>query len=46
MKTPWSDWIKYGVGTATLLVIATGGIILFAVVGLAVIIAKISAFIK
>ena len=46
MKTPWSEWIKYGVGTAAFLVIAAGGIILFAVVGVAILVAKISDFIK
>ena len=46
MKTPWSNLIQYGVGTATVIVLAVGGIIMLLIVGLAVVLAKISVFIK
>ena len=46
MKTPWGRLIKHGVGLTTILVIAGVGFIFFAIVGLAVLTAKILAFIK
>ena len=46
MKTPWSSLIQYGVGIATIVVMAICGIILLAVVGVAIALTKLSIFIK
>lgn len=46
MKTPWSDLLQYGAGIAVIVVLLAAGLILFAVVGFAVLLAKLSVFIK
>ena len=46
MKTPWSDLVKYGVATATLLVVAFAGLIALSVIGIVVALTKFVAFIK
>lgn len=46
MKTPWSNLIQYGVGVATIAVMAICGIILLLTVGVAIAIVKVSVFIK
>ena len=46
MKTPWSSLLQYGVGVTTIIVLAIGGIILLTTVGLAVVLSKISVFVK
>jgi len=46
MKTPWSNLLQYGVGTAAMIVIIAGGIIMLTIVGIAVLISKIGVFIK
>jgi hypothetical protein len=46
MKTPWSNLLQYGAGLAVIVVMLAAGLIMFAVVGLAVALAKLSVFIK
>lgn len=46
MKTPWSNLLRYGVGTAAMIVIIAGGLIMLTIVGIAVVLSKISVFIK
>lgn len=46
MRTPWSKLLQYGAGIATIAVICASAIILLAVVGLAVVLTKMSEFIK
>lgn len=46
MKTPWSKLLHYGEGFAALAVILIAGLIMFSAIGLAVLLAKLSAFIK
>jgi len=46
MKTPWSNLVHYGVGTAAIIVIIAGGLIMLPIVGIAVVLSKISIFIK
>lgn len=46
MKTPWSSLLQYGTAFATFAMIVAGGLILLAVVGVAVVMAKISVYIK
>jgi hypothetical protein len=46
MKTPWSNLLQYGIATTTVIVLAIGGIIMLSVVGIAVVLSKISVFIK
>jgi hypothetical protein len=46
MKTPWSDLLKYGIGTATFIVMAICGIIMLAAIGLVILITKVLVFIK
>ena len=46
MKTPWSNLLQYGVGTAAMIVIIIGGLIMLAVVGMAVLVTKFLVFIR
>ncbi len=46
MKTPWSNLLQYGAGIAVIVVLLAAGLILLTVVGLAVVLAKLSVFIK
>ena len=46
MKTPWSDLIDYGVGVAAIAVMLITGLLLFGVLGTAVLLAKLFAFIR
>jgi hypothetical protein len=46
MKTPWSNLLQYGIGVTTVIVLAIGGIIMLSIVGLAVVLSKISVLIK
>lgn len=46
MKTPWSDLLQYGAGIAVFVVLLAAGLVFFAVVGIAVILAKLAVFIK
>jgi hypothetical protein len=46
MKTPWSGLLQYGTAIATIIALSVGGIIMLSIVGVAVVIIKISVFIK
>lgn len=46
MKTPWSKLLQYGAGIAVIVVMLAAGLVFFAVVGIAVILAKLAVFIK
>lgn len=46
MKTPWSQLIDYGVGVAAVTVMLIAGILLFGILGTAVMLAKLFAFIR
>jgi hypothetical protein len=46
MKTHWHSLLQYGVGVTTIIVVGLAGIALMVVVGGAVVLAKISAYIK
>ena len=46
MKTPWSNLLQYGTAVAAVVVLAVAGIIMMATVALAVLLAKLSVFIK
>lgn len=46
MKTPWSDLLQYGAGIAVIVVMLAAGLIFFAVLGVAIILAKLAVFIK
>ena len=46
MKTPWSDLLEYGAGIATVVVLGVAGLLLFVLIGVAVLAAKLMDFIK
>ena len=46
MKTPWSDLLEYGAGIATVVVLGVAGLMLFVIIGVAVLAAKLMDFIK
>ena len=46
MKLPWSNLVQYGLGMAVIIMMVICGIVLLAVVGVAVAFTKISFLIK
>jgi len=46
MKTPWSKLLDYGVGFAAIVLMSIAGIIVLTAIGLAVLLSKLSVFIK
>ncbi len=46
MKTPWNSLLQYGAGFATMAVVLLAGLIMFAIIGIAVLLGKLWVFIK
>jgi hypothetical protein len=46
MKTPWGRFLEHGTAIATLLVLVMAGLIFFAVLGVAIVFAKLAVIVK